>query len=66
MATAAERQREFRKRMKAKGLVPISAYVPAEQAAQVMLQLARLCDEGVTLELGPLRNYSTGKLISAR
>lgn len=66
MATAAQRQKEFRQRMREKGLVPITAYVPADQVGDVMSKLGMLCDEGVTLELGPLRNYSTGKLVSAR
>jgi hypothetical protein len=66
MATNAERQKEYRKRMRERGLVPVTAYVPADQVGSITLQLSRLCDEGVTLELGPLRNYVTGKLMSAR
>ncbi len=66
MASSAERQKAFRQRMRDKGLVPITTYVPADQAADVTEKLARLCDEGVTLELGPLRNYVTGKLVSGR
>ena len=66
MATSAERQKAFRKRMREKGLVPVTAYVPADQAAQVMLLLSRLCEDGADLELGPLRNYVTGKLVSTR
>lgn len=66
MATSAERQKEYRKRMRDKGLVPLTAYVPADQVGHIMATLSRLCDEGVTLELGPLKNYVTGKLLSNR
>lgn len=64
MATSAERQKQFRQRMKEKGLVPLTAYVPANQAGDIMAVLAQLCADGATLELGPLRDYATGKLIS--
>lgn len=36
MATAAERQKAFRKSMKEKGLIPVTGYVPAHLAGEIL------------------------------
>lgn len=63
MATSAERQREFRKRMKEKGLVPVTVYVPGGYAGEIMLAAEKLCRDR-DLSLGALRNTKTGRLVS--
>lgn len=61
MADSAARQREFRKRMEAEGYVQVTGWVPRDQAADVRDVMKRLCEGD--LEIGPLRSYSTGKLV---
>lgn len=61
-----ERQREWAARQRERGFVPLTVWVPASQYADVKLACIELCDAGVTLELGPFRNYSTGKLVRRR
>lgn len=61
MATNAQRQAEFRKRMKAQGYVQVTGWVKANQASDVMILMKRLA-ESDELEIGPVRNVKTGKL----
>lgn len=60
--TGAERQLAFRKQKLQEGLVPVTCYVPAGLAAAFMDAARLLCAER-GLELGPLRDTRTGKLV---
>ena len=62
MATAAERQAEFRKRKREAGLVPVTGFVPARHVGDVTRLLQKLCEDE-NLELGTLRNVKTGRLV---
>jgi hypothetical protein len=61
MATNTERQREYRKRRRAAGLVPVTGFVPAALSGEIMRLMQRLA-ENRDLELGPVRNVRTGRL----
>jgi hypothetical protein len=65
MTTTAQRQAEFKKRMKDGGFVQVSAWVHAHQAADVSNAL-KLLKEDADLEIGPLRNVVTGRLRKSR
>lgn len=56
-----ERQRKFVQSQQANGLVKLVLWVPAEQAPDIQIVCHRLrCDRD--LELGPLRNFVSGKM----
>jgi hypothetical protein len=61
MSSNAARQAAFRKRMQENGFVQVAVWVPAAQAASVTLAAKTLC-ENEALELGPMRNTTTGKV----
>lgn len=64
--TNVERQRRFRERQYAeRGLVSLTVYVPSEQAADIREALSELARDR-DLELGPYRNFRTGKLVKRR
>lgn len=65
MATAAERQKAFRKSMKEKGLIPVTGYVPAHLAGEIMAMMRQLA-EHKHLEPALLRDTVTGKLVKMR
>lgn len=61
--SAAERQAAYRKRLKEKGLLPVTVFVPAIYVGEIT-SIANKLAEDRDLELGPLRNAATGKLVS--
>ena len=61
MASSADRQKEFRKRMEAEGYIQVTGWVPAAQASDVRILMKRLMTDA-DLEVGPLRNVRTGRL----
>lgn len=61
--TSAERQREWRKRRMAEGLVSVTVMVRETQAADVRQVCDRLARDG-DLEIGALRNVRTGRLVT--
>lgn len=65
MATAAERQKAFRKSMKEKGLTPVTGYVPAHLAGEMMAIMKQLCDNQ-HLEPALLRDTVSGRLVKVR
>lgn len=65
MATAAERQAKRRKKLEGDGLVPVTGYVPAALAGELMAIMKMLCEDR-SLEVGPLRNVVTGRLVRSR
>lgn len=60
-----ERQASYRQRLVNAGFVQVSGWVHADQAADTIQMLQRL-KESPGLLPGPLRDPSTGKLVSAR
>lgn len=60
--TSAERQKAFRERMRAQGFEQVTVWVPSSQASDLSVCCKRLCEDA-ELELGPLRNTVTGKLV---
>lgn len=62
MATNAERQKKLRMERRKGGLVPVTVYVPARLQGEVMLLARQLC-ENRHLELGPLRDSATQRLV---
>ena len=60
--TNAERQRAFRARKRAEGLVACTVMVPAAQAAVIQMIAERLCaDRNLTVSV--LRNEVSGRLV---
>lgn len=62
MSSSATRQRAYRERMKEQGFVQITIWVPAHVAADMVVIANQLSGNG-SLELGPLRDTLTGKLV---
>ena len=62
MSSSAERQRRFRARARALGVVQITGYVPASQAAAVRRLMEALL-ENRGLELGSLKDVKTGRYV---
>lgn len=62
MTTSAERQRAYRQRQAAKGLVPVNGLVPSHLEAQV-LDLLRVLRDNPHLELASLRDSVSGKYV---
>jgi hypothetical protein len=62
---AAERQRRWRERQLAKGIVTVTVDVPASAASDVRV-LAEALRKNVDLVIGPLRNIRSGRLVSVR
>lgn len=64
MATSAERQRAFRLRKKAEGLVQVTGLVPRNAQADVMI-LMQMLRENPNLELAVqcLRDTETGRFV---
>lgn len=65
MSTSAERQRKFRERKRELGLAPVTVLVPAELVADIQEAARQLCASR-GLELGPLRESATGKLVKRK
>lgn len=61
MASVAERQKAFRRRLEAEGMAQISGFVPGRHFDDVRLLIERLRNDPA-LTVGPLRNVVTGKL----
>lgn len=65
MATNAERQKKFGERMRNAGFAPVTVWVRAHQVPDFQLAAKQLLADAA-LELGPLRNAATGKLVARR
>lgn len=63
--SSAERQRDYRQRLKRKNLVQITAFVHSHQEADLRELLDRLRADPA-LEAGPLRHTASGKLQARR
>lgn len=59
--SSAERQREFRKRKQAAGLVPVSLLLPSRHLGAFLLLAERLRNDP-DLEIGSVRNSRSGRL----
>jgi|EndMetStandDraft_3_1072993.scaffolds.fasta_scaffold415389_2 hypothetical protein len=59
------RQAAYRERMKAEGLIQVSGWINPEQAAD-LIELMNALRHRPDLTTGPLRNPSTGRLVSIR
>lgn len=62
MATSAERQRAFRARKRAEGLVAFNAMVPANQVGALMELVNQLCGDR-DLEVSGPRSARSGRLV---
>lgn len=61
MGSSARRQAAYRSRMRDRGLVAVTVWVPAASAAEVQQLADRLAADS-DLTVGPLRRLSTGRL----
>jgi hypothetical protein len=62
---AAERQRRWRSAQRKSGIVTVTVDIPTGTAAELRL-LAEALRENRDLMPGPLRNVSSGRLVSAK
>lgn len=65
MATNAERQRRLRAARAERGIVPVTVWVSREHQS-VFVRLALMLNENSDLEIGPLRDTKSGKLVRFR
>lgn len=65
MSSSAERQAAFRQRLKEKGIVPLTIFVPSRYAADFN-EAARICRDNPAIGLGPMRHEATGKLVGRK
>lgn len=63
--TPAQRQKAFRQKMADKGLVPVTGYVPAHLAGEMMAIMKQLADNP-HLEPALLRDTISGRLVRVR
>lgn len=65
MASPAIRQAKRRQKLEGMGLVQIAGFVPASVASELKTAM-KLLRENRNLEMGPLRDSATGRLVSVR